>query len=57
MKKLFLRISQYSQENTSEYCKIFKNNYFEVHLGTVAFVILEIITLAEKEFSRFFEVT
>ena len=57
MKKLFLRISQYSQENTSEYCKIFKNNYFEVHLGTVASVILEIITLDEKEFSRFFEVT
>ena len=35
MEKLFLKISQYSQENTSailrilQYCEIFKNTYFE----------------------------
>ena len=29
LKKLFLKILQYSQ---TEYCKIFKNTYFEKHL-------------------------
>ena len=52
MKKLFLKITQYSQENTCgvffqqkevatqvfscEYCKIFKKTYFEEHLRTAA---------------------
>ena len=50
-KKLFLKISQYSQEScrpanllkrdsntvlSSEYCEIFKNTYFEEHLLTAA---------------------
>ena len=50
MEKLFLKITQYSQENTCgvsfqqkeiatqvfscEYCKIFKKTYFEEHLRT-----------------------
>ena len=32
MKKLFLKISQYSQKNTG----VFKNTYFEEHLQTAA---------------------
>ena len=32
MKKLFLKISQYSQKNTG----VFKNTYFEEHLRTAA---------------------
>ena len=66
IKKVFLKISQYSQENTCaevfftklqtfgpgtllkryskidifcEYCKIFKNTYFEVYLRTAASVL------------------
>ena len=44
-KKLFLKISQYSQENNKEtpthvfsreYCKNFKNTYFKGHLQTAA---------------------
>ena len=45
VKKLFLKISQCSQENTfvgvsvfsCESCEIFKNTYFEEHLRTTAF--------------------
>ena len=55
-KRLFLKISKYSQEScrpasfkkqtptqvfTSEYCKIFKNTYFEEHLLTAAFDFFE----------------
>ena len=52
MKRLFLKITQYSQENTCgaffqqkevatqvfscEYCKHFKKTYFEEHLRTAA---------------------
>ena len=48
MKKVFIKNPQYSQENTSEYCKIFKNTCFEEHLSIAASVVLEIISLAEK---------
>ena len=35
VKKLFLKISQDSQKSiSSEYCAIFKNDYFGEHLGT-----------------------
>ena len=55
-KKLFLKISQYSQEScrpatfkkqaptqvfSSEYCRNFKNTYFEEHLLTAAFHFLK----------------
>ena len=36
IKKLFSKISQYSQENNSEYCEIFKNTYFEEYLQMAA---------------------
>ena len=36
IKKLFSKISQYSQENNCEYCEIFKNTYFEEYLQTAA---------------------
>ena len=43
IKKLFLKVSQYYHENTCggvfsyEYCKTFKNTYFEEHLPMVAY--------------------
>ena len=47
MKKLFLKISSYSQQNTCvgvsfswSFSKIFKNAYFSEHLQTAAFVEL-----------------
>ena len=35
-KKIFVKISQYSQEKTGEYCEISKNTYYEEHLRTAA---------------------
>ena len=49
-KKLFLKVSQYSQKSSCnfikkktpahvlffEYCEVFRNNYFENYLGTAA---------------------
>ena len=48
MKKVLTENPQYSQENTSEYCKIFKNTCFEEHLSVAASVVLETISFAEK---------
>ena len=47
IKKLFLKISQYSQKNTCsgvsfEYCEIFKSAFFGEHLGTDAFLCFPI---------------
>ena len=36
MKKLFLKISQYSQAFSCKYCKIFKNTSLEEDLRTAA---------------------
>ena len=36
LKKVFLDISQNSQENSYEFCGIFKNNFFTEHPRTAA---------------------
>ena len=47
IQKVFLIVSQYSQENTfsCEYCKIFKRTYFEEHLRRAASVAKALIVL------------
>ena len=61
-KKLFLKISQYSQEScrratlleqtptqvfSSEYCEIFKNTYFDEHLLTEQLILFYVLSIKD----------
>ena len=55
LKKAFLKISQYSQAFSCEYCKIFKNTYFEEHLRMAASALMKWVKQKTKKLLQNFQ--